>query len=212
MDCVRAVALGSLVTILVIVLAFRFEGFSRMVFVFDGVYLLMLLCASRFSFRLLRRLTPVPHAATGRRVIIYGAGDGGELLLRELNNNAALQYVPVAFIDDDPMKAGRHLHGLPIYSGAAPLTDICRSTRAQELLLSSLKLPLSRVREIIAQCESCGVPVKMMKIEIQRIADGDIGWVVPSPDAEDAKTTLASLPLGTPLLTAPPKLYPQTEH
>jgi hypothetical protein len=43
--------------------------------------------------------------------VIYGAGDGGELLARELFNNAALQRVPVAFVDDDPRKTGKLRHG-----------------------------------------------------------------------------------------------------
>ena len=213
LDSMRAVAFGSFATILTIVLVFRFDGFSRMVFVVDGLLLFVMLVGSRFAFRLLRRLTPIPHASTGRRVIIYGAGDGGELLLRELNNNAALQYIPVAFIDDDPAKAGRHLHGLPIYSGEESLREICGSTQAQELLLSSMKLPLSRVRAIIAQCEGCGIPVKVMKIDIRRLADADIGWVVPTPEQDDTRLTLASLPAGAPLLTpGPHTIHARTEH
>ena len=200
-DWFRSVMVGSIATVLVMVLAFRFDGFSRTVFVLDGVLLLILLTGSRFAFRFLRRITPVPHARTGRRVLIFGAGDAGELMLRELNNNAALQYVPVAFVDDDADKIGRALHGLRVYSGAQPLSDICRATKAQEVFLSTAKVPLSRIRTIIAECESCGIPLKTMRMDIHRIADEELGWVLPTLDSAEAETTLASLNLTTPHLT-----------
>src|SRR5436189_28679 len=78
-DYVKAVAVSSVATILAMLFLFRFEGFSRKVFVIDGVVLLLLLTGSRFAFRVMRRLLPAPHARTGRRVLIFGAGDGGEL-------------------------------------------------------------------------------------------------------------------------------------
>jgi len=119
----RSVALGSAATILAILFAFRFNGFSRTVFALDGILLLMMIASSRLAFRGMRGLMPAPHARTARRVLIYGAGDGGELMWRELRNNVALQYVPVAFVDDDPRKSGKLLHGMRIYksSRVAPL-------------------------------------------------------------------------------------------
>jgi UDP-GlcNAc:undecaprenyl-phosphate GlcNAc-1-phosphate transferase len=110
----RAAVGGSVATIVTMLLLFRFEGFSRTVYALDAVLLMMLLTASRFSFRMLRRLFPAPHARAASRVLIYGAGDGGELVCRELRNNGTLGAIPVAFFDDDPAKRGRLLHGLRV--------------------------------------------------------------------------------------------------
>lgn len=176
----KAVALSSVASVLLMVFAFRFEGFSRTVFLIDGLLLLLYLLTSRFAFRFLRKLLPAPHALTGRRVLIYGAGDAGELLWRELTNNSEMGFVPVGFIDDDARKIGKFMQGLPVHSGRDSLSEICRRAGAQELFLSTSQLPALKIQSIVAQCESAGVPVKRMAMEIHRVADAELGWVLPS--------------------------------
>src|SRR5215216_1543045 len=87
----KAVVLSSVGSLLVVLFAFRFEGFSRKIFIIDAVLIFLFLAASRLTFRLFRQLVPAVNKQNGRRVLIYGAGDGGELLLRELRNNRELQ-------------------------------------------------------------------------------------------------------------------------
>lgn len=180
----KAVALSSVASVLLMVFAFRFEGFSRIVFLIDGLLLLLYMLTSRFAFRFLRKLLPAPHARTAKRVLIYGAGDAGELLWRELTNNSEMGYVPVGFIDDDPRKIGKFMYGLPVHSGLESLSEICRRAGAQELFLSTSRLPALKVQTIVAQCESRGVPVKRMAMEIHRVADAELGWVLPSREPQ----------------------------
>jgi UDP-GlcNAc:undecaprenyl-phosphate GlcNAc-1-phosphate transferase len=188
----QAVALSSMATILAVLFGYRFEGFSRTVFAIDGVLLLFLVAGSRFAFRILRRIMPAPHALTGRRVLIFGAGDGGELACRELLNNTDLQYLPVAFVDDDPRKAGKLLHGLRIHSGDRSIAEVCEALHIDEVVLSTT-VPPQRLRDLVRACELAGVPVKRIKMELQRIADTELGWVLPSPDAEVPAAAAAML-------------------
>jgi UDP-GlcNAc:undecaprenyl-phosphate/decaprenyl-phosphate GlcNAc-1-phosphate transferase len=180
----KAVALGSAGSLLLLVFAFRFEGCSRTVFALDGILLLMFLTGSRFAFRTFRKVFPVPHARTGTRVLIYGAGDAGELLWRELTNNTEMGYLPVGFVDDDHRKAGKVIHGLPVYPGDVPLGAICERARAKEVFLSTAALPNLKVRAIVGECESAGVAVKRMSIEIERLADAELGWVLPTRNTD----------------------------
>jgi len=195
----QAVALSSMATILVLLFGFRFEGFSRTVFAIDGVLLLFLVAGSRFAFRILRRLIPAPHSRTGRRVLIFGAGDGGELACRELLNNTDLQYLPVAFVDDDPRKAGKLLHGLRIHSGERSISELCETLRIDEMVLSTSVSP-QRLRQLVRACELAGVPVKRIKMQLQRIADTELGWVLPSADAEVPAAAAALLTQPSPKL------------
>ncbi len=66
------------------------------------------------AFRLFRQMLPHPMSDEGRNVLIYGAGDGGELVLRELRNNPDWQYKPLGFLDDDPLKKDKVIHGLNV--------------------------------------------------------------------------------------------------
>src|SRR5438876_6058382 len=91
MSFAKAVAAGSILSMLIILFKLRFQGFSRAVFLIDALVMLMLLAGSRMTFRLFRQVLPVANGGAGRRVLIYGAGDAGELLLREPLNNRDLR-------------------------------------------------------------------------------------------------------------------------
>jgi UDP-GlcNAc:undecaprenyl-phosphate GlcNAc-1-phosphate transferase len=166
----KAVALGSVASLLAILFAFRFEGVSRTVFIVDAIILFMLLAGSRMAFRLFRRLLPTQVSSDGCRVLIYGAGDGGELLLREMQNNRELQYAPVGFVDDDPNKKGKVIHGLRVFGGNGSLRAICEQQRVDEVLISSSRFTPERIAEILNDCREADVTLKRMRIRIEEIS------------------------------------------
>lgn len=170
----RAVGAGSALAVVAFVLMFRFHGLSRAVFALDALLLLLLVCGSRFAFRLLRRLLPY-HPVAGRRALIYGAGDAGELLAREMRNNPTLGCVPVGFADDDPHKTGKVIHGLRVFGGNGKLPDICRENAVEEVYISTSRIPEARVREILDQCRATGIGLKRMRLTIEALAGDDPG-------------------------------------
>jgi UDP-GlcNAc:undecaprenyl-phosphate GlcNAc-1-phosphate transferase len=163
----KAVLLSSVLSVLAILFAFRFAGFSRTIFIIDGLFMFMFLAGSRMAFRLFRQMLPAPGAGDGRRVLIYGAGDGGELLLRELQNNRALKYAPVGFVDDDPAKYGKVIHGLKVHGGNGDLSEICRQNEVDEVLISSSLMTEDRLQEIVGFCQAQEIAVKRMRITIE---------------------------------------------
>jgi len=164
---VKAVVLGSIGSVLVILYAFRFEGFSRTIFVLDAVLMFLFLAGSRMAFRLFRQLLPAGTNPNGRRILIYGAGDGGELLLRELLNNRALELSPVGFLDDDPAKRGKVLHGLRVFAGNGDLRQVCKQQEVDEIVISSLKMPEERVQELVESCKELQIRVRRMRITME---------------------------------------------
>src|SRR5919112_1784154 len=164
----KAGAAGSVMSVLALLFAFRFEGFSRAVFVIDAMFFFMMLAGSRVAFRVFRQLLPHPSAG-GRRVLIYGAGDAGELLLREMRNNLELQYTPVGFVDDDPFKKGKVIHGLRVFGGNGHLRRICEEQQIEEVLISSSRIGDDRVAQIRRDCEDARVTLRRMRIEIELV-------------------------------------------
>jgi UDP-GlcNAc:undecaprenyl-phosphate GlcNAc-1-phosphate transferase len=167
----KAVVLGSVVSVMVVLFTFRFEGFSRTVFLIDGILMFMFLAGSRLAFRLFRQVIPIAKSAKGRRVLIYGAGDAGELLLRELLNNRDLMYSPVGFLDDDPAKSGKLIHGLKVYAGNGDLTSVCRQQNVDEILISSSKMSPERTQEVLDFCQAQDIMVRRMRITIEDLAE-----------------------------------------
>ncbi|HYO91117.1 MAG TPA: hypothetical protein VEQ40_05755 [Pyrinomonadaceae bacterium] len=167
----KAVVISSVASLLAVLFAFRFEGVSRAVFIVDALILLMMVAGSRMAFRLFRQVLPQPQSLEGSRILIYGAGDAGELLLRELRNNRDLKYAPVGFIDDDPNKKGKLIHGLRVYGGNGSLRSICSEQRIDEILISSSKISKERIREIQRDCRESNVSLKRMLIKIEQLEE-----------------------------------------
>jgi UDP-GlcNAc:undecaprenyl-phosphate GlcNAc-1-phosphate transferase len=170
----RAVVAGTVASY-GILLAVGIDRMQPAVFVLDAMILFLLLTSSRLTFRLFRRLLPVAQTAGTRRVMIYGAGDGGELLLREVLYNRDLHLTPVGFVDDDPLKVGKVIHGLRVYSGYQDLLGICRERRVDEVLISSLRIPDARLAEIWQLCSAAGINVRRMRIQLEDITTPEAG-------------------------------------
>jgi UDP-GlcNAc:undecaprenyl-phosphate GlcNAc-1-phosphate transferase len=165
----KAVVLSSVGSLMVVLFAFRFQGFSRTAFVIDGVLMFMFLAGSRLAFRLFRQMLPVNGGHNGRRVLIYGAGDGGELLLRELRNNSEHHLSPIGFLDDDPAKSGKVIHGLRVFGGNGDLSHVCLQQNIDEVVISSLKMTDERIEEVIRSCSEHQITVKRMRITIEEL-------------------------------------------
>ena len=102
-------------------------------------------------------------------MLIYGAGDAGELVVREMSNNPSLRYVPVGFADDDPLKHGKVIHGLRVLGGNGSLRVICERQRVEEVLISSVKISPERIREIACGCRAASVTLKRLSIQIEQL-------------------------------------------
>ena len=163
----KAIALSSVGSVVLLLFAFRFQGFSRTVFVTDAVLMFLFLAGSRMAFRVFRHLVPAVGKHNGRRVLIYGAGDGGELLLRELRNNRELQLSPVGFLDDDPAKSGKVIHGLRVFGGNGDLGSVCSQHEIDEVVISSMKMSEERIHEILRCCSENHIVVKRMRITME---------------------------------------------
>jgi UDP-GlcNAc:undecaprenyl-phosphate GlcNAc-1-phosphate transferase len=164
----KGVLIGSILSILTVLLFYRFQNFSRAVFVLDGLILFTAISASRMAFRLFRQLLPMP-IAKGRNVLIYGAGDGGEMILRELKNNPEWEYTPIGFVDDDPLKKDKVIHGLRVYGGNGSLESICKQMDVQEILVSFRSVTPERLREVRDICAEANVALKRALIKIEPV-------------------------------------------
>lgn len=165
----KAVAVSSVASVLMVLFVFRFEGFSRTVFAIDVVLMFLFLTGSRLAFRLFRQMLPAIGKRDGRRVLIYGAGDGGELLLRELRNNRELNLSPIGFLDDDPAKGGKVIHGLRVFGGNGDLVSVCAQHEIDEVVISSLKMTDERIQDVLRSCSERHIAVKRMRITIEEL-------------------------------------------
>ncbi|MBI2369607.1 MAG: hypothetical protein HYV08_05100 [Deltaproteobacteria bacterium] len=153
---VKAVALGSTGSVAALVLLRRFEGYSRAVFVIDAILLLLLVAGSRVLLRVLHEYV-FQTAREGRRVMIVGAGDAGELLLLEIRKNRRLGWVPVCFIDDDPRKQGRRIQGVPVLGGRTEIPRVTSELGIEEIVVAIPSATRAQLEAIARCCAQAGV-------------------------------------------------------
>lgn len=163
----KAVTSGVVLSILIILLLYRFQSFSRTVFaIFWGISLFFL-AGSRLSFRLIAEALRRNTVANGRRVVIYGAGDKGEFALREILNNQKLGLTPVGFIDDDVRKRRRKIQGYKVLGGRDDLAAVVTKYRVKEIIVASGSMRPENLQATCTICEKMGVDVRSLELSIR---------------------------------------------
>jgi FlaA1/EpsC-like NDP-sugar epimerase len=153
-------SIGSFVS-LVILWAIK-SGVPRSIYAIDWLVCVMLTASVRVSVRVIAesRQQRHPGGQDRKRTIVYGAGDAGAALLRELRQNAALTYDVFGFLDDDPRKAGLVLHGLRVLGTGGDLAALARKQRVDLVLIAIPSASGSQMKEILERCTGAGVPYK----------------------------------------------------
>jgi UDP-GlcNAc:undecaprenyl-phosphate GlcNAc-1-phosphate transferase len=149
-----------------------------------------LVLSAVMSARLLFRFLDYVHQRARRsatRVLIVGAGRGGELAVREMLANPALNLAPAGFVDDDPRLAGARVHGYPVYGGTDAVERALAAARADRVVLSTNKLPAARLAALVAACAARGMPLLQLNLTWQTLdAAGTALAAQPAADAETA--------------------------
>ena len=163
----KAVTTGIVLSMLIILIIYRFEGYSRTVFVIYWGISLFFLGGSRLSFRTISEAIRRNSVANGQRVLIYGAGDKGELALREILNNQKLGLTPVGFIDDDAKKKKRKIQGYKVLGGHGNLESMVKKYKVREIIVASDKIRDENLQAACSICEEMGVAVRNLELFIK---------------------------------------------
>ena len=168
MNILRATTLGSVVfaPIAILWLA-RGQHYSLSIFVLDWAFCLLLLGGARFAIRAFRE-TFAPMRQGRHRVVIAGAGDAGEMLLREMKTHSHLSYDPVGFVDDDPRKQGVKIHGVKVLGPIESLSRIVERETVDEVIIAMPSATGVQTQRILDVCRD--LPVRLRKVPTQ----GDI--------------------------------------
>jgi FlaA1/EpsC-like NDP-sugar epimerase len=171
----RGVTIGSLVTYLVLY-AFPPEHTSRLphrVAVMDFLLLLALVAGSRLLARTLLERPQSGLVAHGKEVLIVGAGNAGQLLVREIQRNRALAYTPIGFVDDDPKKKKVKILGVRVLGTTDELVRILHENRPAEVLIAMPSAPGEVRRKIVDVTRAEGIPVKTLP-GLHELISGDV--------------------------------------
>ncbi len=97
---------------------------------------ILLLALLRMVIRLYFEAFRPGEADQLKRLLIVGAGNAGEALFREIHRMPITQYDVIGFIDDDPIKQGTNIHGIPILGTVEQLPKICEDQNIEEIAIA----------------------------------------------------------------------------
>jgi FlaA1/EpsC-like NDP-sugar epimerase len=171
----RGVTIGSGITYLVLY-AFPPEHTSRLphrVAAMDFLLLLALVAGSRLLARTLLERPQAGLVAHGKEVLIVGAGNAGQLLVREIQRNRALAYTPIGFVDDDPKKRKVKILGVRVLGTTDELERILHENRPDEVLIAAPSAPGDVRRKVVDVTRAHGIPAKTLP-GLHELIAGDV--------------------------------------
>jgi FlaA1/EpsC-like NDP-sugar epimerase len=157
----------------------------RSVPLIDGLLTLVVVAGTRFSIRI-ASYYPTRSSQMGnrKRILISGAGDAGSIVAREIHSSNQLMIDLIGFVDDDPEKINKTIHGVKVLG---PLTEIPRIVdeyRVEEVIIAMPTAPGEIIRKVVQACDEAGVTSKTLpgvyellsgKVSVSRLRDVEIG-------------------------------------
>jgi FlaA1/EpsC-like NDP-sugar epimerase len=156
---------------------------SQGVFMADLFGTILLPAGLRMIIRLYHEEFRTVEGHRLKRFLIVGAGNAGEALIREIHRMPVIQYDVVGFIDDDPIKRGISIHGIPVLGAVDQLPAICKQRNIEEIAIAMPSATHQQLRRVIQVCEGTKIRFRTVpsitdiasgKLRVSQIRDVDI--------------------------------------
>jgi UDP-GlcNAc:undecaprenyl-phosphate GlcNAc-1-phosphate transferase len=162
----KGVVLGTVAAEIVILYLYRFESYSRTVFVIDAVVLMFLLSVSRASFRLVSEFI-LRRRAAGNRCVIYGTSGASLGTIREaFGENVALKFV--GYVDDDPLHRNIRVGGISVVGGYAELLAMIGRGEVDSVVLNTHLVDAERLQRLERTCREADVDLLRLQLNLMR--------------------------------------------
>ncbi|NWF93991.1 MAG: polysaccharide biosynthesis protein [Syntrophaceae bacterium] len=190
LNVLKATATSSALIILAILFIYRFQGFPRSVFIIDAILTFIAVGGIRVTVRIilseqdkgfhpLRQIFQLPTekrlGKPKKRLLIVGAGDAAEKIVREIRENPRLQYEVVGLLDDDPSKKSMNIHGVPVLGPVAKVHKMAYHDEMDEILIAMPSATAKQMRKVIQHCEATGLKCRTTP-GIGELIDGKISF------------------------------------
>jgi FlaA1/EpsC-like NDP-sugar epimerase len=139
------------------------SGFPRSILILDFILCFGLTAMARMLVRISADILNARHSKQGKvKAVIYGAGDGGVMLAREIRQNPALSYHVIGFVDDDPSKKGAVIDGVRVLGGGADLAPLVDRYDVGTVFIAIPSASGTQMTQILNLCSEAKVTYKTM--------------------------------------------------
>jgi FlaA1/EpsC-like NDP-sugar epimerase len=146
---------------------------SPLVLVIDAAIGFLLAAGARVAVRL-GHATAASSRRSGPRALIVGAGDAGEMVIREMRWGARLHFQPVGFVDDDARKLGQRIHGFPVLGSRIDIPDLVERHRVDTIVIAIPSASSQTLGQIVCACRRTHADVKILP-DLAGLMDPSVG-------------------------------------
>lgn len=156
----------------------------RSYYVYFAIALIIFTAISRYSYRLVRAFSNRRvKAATQKRVLVIGAGEAGNAIIKEITNSSYVDMNVVGVIDDDKKKHGGYIHGVKVLGDRYDIEDVARELNVKEIIVAIPTAAPKEMKEILDICKKTGCELKRLpgmyqlvngEVSISKLKDVDV--------------------------------------
>ncbi len=147
----------------------------RSFYILYGLFLLVLIMGCRYSYRGLRVIRNMRRDGVYRRnVLVIGAGEAGNQLIKEINNSRYVRKKVVGVIDDDKTKIGNYIHGAKVVGDRSCIRDKALELHVHEIIIAMPSASPKQMKGILDICKETGCELKRLP-GIYQLVNGEVG-------------------------------------
>jgi len=177
----KAVVVGTGITLLSVFIIYRLGTVPRSILVLYPLFLFLGLSAPRLVYRWIKDKHLYLSQSKGRRVLLVGAGQAGEMLVRDMRRKD--EYLPIGFLDDSRQKIGRDIHGVRVLDDIANIEKVLTVYEIELVIVCIRNIDATKMRNILKSCSSRNIQCQTIpslteandyNVDISRLRDVSI--------------------------------------
>lgn len=157
---IKSATAGSIVFILIVYFTGNLS-FPRSIFLFEWALIILALGGVRFSRRFSQEITAIKNKQMSRTLII-GAGDAGEMLVRDMLKHPQNGFLPVGFIDDSKPKWRARIHGIKVFGGREKIQEVVAAWEIDVIVIAIPSAPPKIIRELVDICTKTSAKIQIL--------------------------------------------------
>jgi FlaA1/EpsC-like NDP-sugar epimerase len=166
----RSITLGSIIFFVVVRFMIGNKSFPLSIYILEWLLLIIISGGNRLSIRVLREY--LSATSSGKKILIVGAGDAGDIIVRDIKSSSKSSYEPIGFIDEDVHKKGLRIHGVPIFGPIDMIQEVIEKHKPEEILIALSSMDNNNIRRIYELCKPYNVGIKKLP-ELNEILEGN---------------------------------------
>ena len=177
----KAIVVGASITLLSVFIIYRLEAVPRSILVLYPLFLFLGLSAPRLVYRWIKDQHLYLSQAKGKRTLLVGAGQAGEMLVRDMRRKD--DYLPIGFLDDSSQKIGRNIHNVRVLDDIANIEKVLTAYEIELVIVCIWNIDATKMRNILKSCNSKNVQCQTIpslteanddNVDISRLRDVSI--------------------------------------